>query len=203
MISCHALWISHRPYSAHTSPRLTKDGGPRDLAIDHRSDNLGDHALGVPTRLLSVELITGEDDHVGLFFVQHLVYKVDRVCIPDAGGFQRVSAFPVSYREVQVGDLHDLEFAVLAESWWSRERSHCDKTLSMSSDTDSAMANRLHIELTWIPSPNDDIDHLPLASLAFDDRPILDPLETPERSAFTKEDVDLGDDLVKVFLFYS
>ena len=104
---------------------IAKYGGPRDLPINHRTGKLGHDSPRIPRRPLPVELVAGEDDHVGLLEVECLPHQGKRqvICVftfVDLGIF----ADPVIDAEVKIGNLKDFELSVLVKvkSWrpWGR-----------------------------------------------------------------------------------
>ena len=95
---------------------VAEDGCPRYAPLDDLASELGKNAFRVPTRALSVELIAGENDEVGFLRVEHAGDEGRRQIVGVLAGRERcVTANATCDREVQVGNLQDLELAVPRE----------------------------------------------------------------------------------------
>jgi hypothetical protein len=124
-----AIWHSLQPLDL---PRLrhptvlfvviAKYRSPRDLPINHRTGKLSHDSPRIPRRPLAVELVAGEDDHVGLLEVKCLPHQCEReiICVSTVPDLC-IPTDPVIDTEVEIGNLKDFELTVLAkvESWRS------------------------------------------------------------------------------------
>jgi hypothetical protein len=99
---------------------IAKYRGPRDLPINHRTGKLSHDSPRIPRCPLAVELVAGEDDHVGLLEVKCLPHQCERevICVFTVLDLC-ISTDPVIDTEVEIGNLKDFELSVLAkvESW--------------------------------------------------------------------------------------
>jgi hypothetical protein len=99
---------------------ITKYGSPRDLSINHRACELSHDSPWIPRRSLAIELVAGEDDHVGLLEVKCFPHQCERevICVSTVPDLC-VSTDPVIDTEVEISNLKDFELSVLAkvESW--------------------------------------------------------------------------------------
>lgn len=70
---------------------------------------------------VAIDLVAAEDHKVGLFFVEHLVDKVEGswICFAFSTGIavgHWFAALAYTVAEMQVADLHDFEFAIVPDS---------------------------------------------------------------------------------------
>lgn len=101
---------------------VAKDNRPRKPSLVHERRPLHHDRLGVPRGLLPVQLVAAEDDQVRLDFVEGVLEPAETVDIRAGlltGLFLirvDVAALAGPDREVQVGNLEDLEIAFRAEA---------------------------------------------------------------------------------------
>jgi hypothetical protein len=111
----HARDRAHLALAVVLAVVVAEHGRPGDLALDHGRGKLAQHAQVVVARLLPVQLVAREHDHVGRLGVERLGEPRHRVRVPGARALVRIEALALCDREVQVGDLEDLEGPVLAK----------------------------------------------------------------------------------------
>jgi hypothetical protein len=95
---------------------IAKHRSPGDFPINYGTGKLGHNSPRIPRCSLPVELVTSEDDHVGLLKVKCLPHQGEREVIRVITVTNlSISTGSMIDAEVKISNLEDLELSVLAK----------------------------------------------------------------------------------------